>query len=117
MEPITRAFHFAFNQTNFNSIDMYISTLTHFLDEQGNIAKEMHKEGRELASFLALIVDTATKNYTSLKSSGIRCAMKKCTGTIDIDVNKADETINWHCPTCKEGGKISGWQKTKWDNT
>jgi hypothetical protein len=39
---------------------MYISTLTHLLDEQGNIAKEMNKTGREMASFLALIVDTAT---------------------------------------------------------
>ena len=42
---------------------MYISTMTHFLDDEGNIAKEMHKEGREHASFLALIVDTATKDY------------------------------------------------------
>ena len=42
---------------------MFISNLTHFLDEKGNIPKEMTKEGREMASFLALIVDAATKDY------------------------------------------------------
>ena len=40
---------------------MIFSNMTHFLDEEGNIAKEMHKEGRELASFLALVVDATTK--------------------------------------------------------
>jgi len=40
---------------------MFISTMTHFLDQEGNIAKEMHKEGREHASFLALIVDAVNK--------------------------------------------------------
>jgi hypothetical protein len=95
---------------------MYISDLTHFLDESGNIAKEMPKEGRELASFLALIVDTTTKSQHKHFSSGIRCAMKKCHGTIDIDVHESEGTINRHCPACKEGGRISGWQGTKWDN-
>lgn len=95
---------------------MYISDLTHFLDESGNIAKEMPKEGRELASFLALIVDAATKSFPKTKIPGIRCAMKKCTGTVEIDIHESEETINWHCPTCKEGGRISGWQGTKWNN-
>ncbi len=56
---------------------MYISDLTHFLDESGNIAKEMQKEDKELASFLALIVDAATKYSPNTKIPGIRCAMKK----------------------------------------
>jgi hypothetical protein len=96
---------------------MYISTMTHFLDEQGNIAKEMHKEGREHASFLALIIDAATKDYPPpTKSTEIRCMMKKCTGTIEIGVNAREEVIEWQCTKCKEAGKISGWQGTKWDN-
>ncbi len=96
---------------------MFISNLTHFLDEKGNIAKEMYKEGREMASFLALIVDTATKVYpTPIKISGIRCLKKKCLGTIEIEVDKANEAIAWECTKCGEAGRISGWQKTKWDN-
>ncbi|MFH1159985.1 MAG: hypothetical protein V1733_03440 [bacterium] len=96
---------------------MYISIMSHFIDDNGNIAKEMHKEGRELASFFALLVDTATKNYPSpVKSSGIRCRKKKCTGTIVIGMDTENEVIEWHCTTCNEGGKISGWQGSKWDN-
>jgi len=40
---------------------MYISNMQHFLDETGNILKQMPKEARELASFMALVVDTTTK--------------------------------------------------------
>ena len=41
-----------------------------------------------MAGFLAIIVDTATKDYPpSTKSTNIRCIKKKCTGTIEIKVN------------------------------
>ena len=91
--------------------------MTHFLDEEGNIAKEMHKEGREYASFLSLIIDTTTKDYSPIKKfTEIRCRKKKCTGNIEIMVEINEETIYWHCPVCTETGKISGWQGTKWDN-
>jgi len=40
---------------------MYISNILHFLDESGNIAKEMPKEGREMAGFLVLVIDSATQ--------------------------------------------------------
>jgi len=40
---------------------MYISNLTHSLDEQGNIPKQIPKEAREMANFLALVVDATTK--------------------------------------------------------
>jgi hypothetical protein len=56
---------------------MYISNLQHFLDESGNIPKQMPKEARELASFMALIVDTTTKtNPKTLTSTDIRCFEK-----------------------------------------
>ena len=42
---------------------MYISNMTHFLDETGNIPDAMPKEARHLASFHALVVDFATKKY------------------------------------------------------
>ncbi|TSA28389.1 MAG: hypothetical protein D4R67_03810 [Bacteroidetes bacterium] len=96
---------------------MFITTLTHFLNEEGNIPQEMPKEARELASFTALIVDEATKDYPRPKTStGIRCRKKKCTGTIDITIDTGNEVIEWQCTTCNEGGRISGWQGSKWDN-
>jgi hypothetical protein len=41
---------------------MYISQMPHFLDETGDIPKQMPKEARELASFMALVIDATTKN-------------------------------------------------------
>lgn len=40
---------------------MYISNMQHFLDDKGNIPKQMPKEARELASFFALVIDATTK--------------------------------------------------------
>ncbi len=96
---------------------MLISNLSHFLDEYGNIAKEMLKAGRETASFLALIVDTATKDYEPpIKATEIRCLQKKCNGTIELAIDQDDEAIEWWCTDCDEAGRISGWQGTKWNN-
>jgi len=39
--------------------------MPHFLDDKGNIPTEMPKEARELASFLALVVDATTKKVLS----------------------------------------------------
>jgi len=105
------------NKTPDNIKKMFISNLTHFLDKQGNIAKEMHKEGREMASFLALIVDATTKGFApSILSTDLRCHNKKCAGTIEIRMDSKTDEIDWWCTHCDDAGKISGWQKTKWDN-
>lgn len=96
---------------------MFISNLTHSLDEKGNIPKEMTKSGRERASFHVLIVDSATKEYPPTeKYSQIRCLKKKCTGLIEIEVDTKNEFIYWKCNKCTEEGRISGWQGSKWDN-
>jgi hypothetical protein len=96
---------------------MYISNMTHFLDEQGNIAKQMPKEARELASFLALVVDTTTKSSPrTLKSTDIRCFEKGCLGIISSEILSKNEEIHWKCSKCPNEGVISEWQKTKWDN-
>jgi len=96
---------------------MFISNLTHFLDKKGNIPADMPKEGREMAGFLALIVDTATKDYPPTeKYTQIRCMKKKCAGLIEIDVDTKNEFIHWKCNKCSEEGRISDWRKTKWDN-
>ena len=96
---------------------MYITNLTHFLDETGNIPKQMPKEARELASFFALVVDTATKkNPTTLTSTDIRCFNKGCYGLIKIAIRSDNEEIHWYCPECENEGVISEWQGSNWDN-
>ena len=95
---------------------MYISNMTHFLNDQGNIPKQMPKEARELASFFALVIDTTTNiNPKRLSATQIRCFEKGCVGTIRVEVLPSTE-IHWMCSRCENEGKISHWEGTRWDN-
>jgi hypothetical protein len=91
--------------------------MQHFLDETGNIAKQMPKEARELVSFLALVVDVTTKNIPfTLTQTDIRCFKKRCDGFIKSEVLKENNEIHWVCLKCQNEGRIGGWKLTKWDN-
>lgn len=97
---------------------MYISNLTHFLDDQGNIPTQMLKEARELANFLALIVDATTKTLPStLSSTDIRCFQKGCHGVVKSSMRPKEGEIHWYCPECENEGVISNWQGKKWNNS
>lgn len=97
---------------------MYISNLTHFLNDKGNIPKEMPREARELASFFALVVDFTTKTKPStLTPTGIRCFRKGCYGMINSTIKANKQEIHWYCPECENEGVISNWQDTNWDNS
>jgi len=96
---------------------MYISNMTHFLDEAGNIPTQMPKEARELANFLALIVDETTKeSSSSVIHTNIRCFIKKCEGTINSEFLEENNEIHCLCSKCQNEGIISEWQKTRWNN-
>jgi len=96
---------------------MYISNLTHFLNDKGNIPKQMPKEARELANFLALIVDSTTKTMPSiLTSTDIRCFQKGCHGLFKPAKRPKEGEIHWYCPECENEGVIRHWDRTKWDN-
>jgi hypothetical protein len=96
---------------------MYVSKMHHFLDESGNIPKQIPKEARELASFLALVVETTTKNNPlTLTTTDIRCFQKGCHGQIKTSMMPKNIEIHWYCPDCENEGVISEWKHTKWDN-
>ena len=95
---------------------MYISNMTHFLDETGNIPTDMPKEARELANFHALVVDETTKSNSPIVLTGLRCFRKKCERTITSEILPEENAIHWVCSNCVNEGVISSWQGTKWDN-
>ena len=96
---------------------MYISNIQHFLDDKGNIPKQIPKEARELASFFALVIDaTKKKSPFTLSQIELRCFENKCQGTIKSEVLKESNEIHWVCSKCKNEGMISNWKLTKWDN-
>lgn len=91
--------------------------MQHFLDESGNIPKQIPKGARELASFMALVDDTTTKtNPLTLTTTDISCFKKGCHGMIKTAMMPLSSEIHWYCPVCENDGVISEWQKTKWDN-
>ena len=96
---------------------MYITTITHFLDDSWNIPKQMPREARELASFFALVIDTTTKiSSSTLTPTYIRCFESGCLGTIRSELVVNGSEIHWKCSKCQNEGRISHWQKTRWNN-
>lgn len=97
---------------------MHISQMRHFLNEKGNIPTEMHKDARQMAGFLAMVIDTTTLTRPStLTSSDVRCIKKACHGMIKTSLNQRAGRIHYFCPECENEGIISNWDNTKWDNT
>lgn len=87
----------------------------HFLNEKGDIPTDMPKDARELANFLALLIDDATLGEYDSEPQ-IRCIEKNCPGLIVPTIIEDFNEIYWVCVTCKTEGVITGWQVTKWDN-
>jgi len=96
---------------------IYVTDLRHFLDELLEPA-EMPLEARNLAGFLALIVDNVTESCSPVfRDTGIRCRSSGCMGSINAMLDFGTEDILWECPRCGHNGLIRNWQNTKWDNT
>ena len=97
----------------------YITDITHFLDDEGNIPSELPAPARKLASFQVLIIDAVTPEFPSTTSgveTGIRCRSAGCHGNIIGALDAVDDPIHWYCLDCGSIGTISNWQGTKWDN-
>ena len=97
---------------------MYITNITHFLDENGNIAADMNVSGCKMASFLAMIIDHSTSQQEEeMTDIDIRCNKRGCHGAILAEVNRSENTIFWGCTDCDHDGMISEWKGSKWDNS
>lgn len=93
----------------------YVTDITHFLDENGELA-EMPEEARKLASFLVLLIDAATQTFPADdRDSRIRCRKDGCTGSIRCSLSSVTDEISWYCPRCGHNGVIRNWQDTKWN--
>ena len=94
----------------------YVTNITHFLDEAGDLRTGMPDPARKLASFLVLVIDAVSQNIAADdEPTGIRCRKPHCTGTIRASLTLPEHQIAWHCPHCGHHGFITNWQGTKWD--
>jgi len=98
----------------------YIMNLMHYLNAEGEIVPDLNRSARELAYFLALVVDSVTTSFSQANpevETKIRCRRKKCQGSIIGVLESVDEPIDWYCMECGHHGVIYDWQNSKWDNT
>lgn len=95
---------------------MFVTNFQHFLNEEGNIPTDMPKEARELANFLALLIDDASTGDYDAEPT-IRCIEKGCEGLIVPTWIQENDEIYWICVKCKTKGVITDWRGTKWDNS
>ena len=94
----------------------YVTDITHYLDDQGEVSAEMPREARQLASFLVLVIDAASRNVPSDNQDiSIRCRKADCTGSIRGSLVSPNGEIAWFCPDCGHNGVIRNWQGTKWN--
>ena len=90
---------------------MYITDLTHFLDEKGAILPQ-GGPAKVMADFLAAVVAYATDRGRS----GLQApTCFKCKKAPVDPMFAADSAIYWACPRCNAEGRISNWENTLWD--
>jgi hypothetical protein len=93
----------------------YVTDITHYLDEAGELA-QIPRPARRLASFLTLLIEEATSAPSAGEhDSGIRCLAKDCRGTIRTSIPSGQVEILWRCQACGHKGIIKNWNNTKWN--
>ena len=98
--------------------DSYMTDITDFLDENGEIAIESGA-GLGFAVFLTSIISMVSHPQPAPDEFNVKCRCrpkrKPCKGIIQGDINPEIDMILWWCPECLESGYIMNWQDTLWD--
>lgn len=90
---------------------MYITDLTHYLDESGAIGP-VKGPARAMAQFLVYVVTHASDATGDAQGAPTCFKCKKS----EIEADRAqDDAIVWTCPACRTEGRISNWQGSLWD--
>ena len=96
--------------------ETYVTDITHYLDDHGELVSEMPGPARKLASFLVLVIDAVSQDIPANDfDTHIRCLREGCTGSIRASLVSIKKNITWSCPDCGHNGRISNWQGTKWN--
>jgi len=95
---------------------MYVIDITHYLDESGNMVENMPSEAKQLASFVALVVDFTSLNCSEVfVDTEIPCRNEGCNDNTLSRYEPETEEIIWNCLNCDHAGVIRNWKNTKWD--
>ncbi|MDA8094643.1 MAG: hypothetical protein M0T84_12200 [Betaproteobacteria bacterium] len=90
---------------------MYITDITHFLDEKGAILPR-----RGQAKIMVDFLTAAVAHATGGSQTGLQApSCFKCKKALVEPTLAKDGAIYWACPRCKAEGRISNWENTLWD--
>lgn len=92
---------------------MYVTDLTHFLDEKGAIGPKAG-QARRMAEFLTRVVAAASVVEGDDDAPMPPCKCLKCKGMV-VAIVGSDDAIEWWCPQCGREGHISHWRGSFWD--
>lgn len=96
----------------------YITDITHFLDENGEMIKDP-PEARRIGEYLAAIVMMASDPDLDNPKYKVLCRKrpkrKPCLTEIAAWFDPETDDIVWVCPVCQDRGVISNWKGTIWD--
>ena len=99
--------------------DTWVTDITHFLDEEGNLISEPI-QARKIAEYFAAIIVMASypdPEYPSeyRVSCRRRPNRKPCLEEIVGFIDPETDDVVWMCPASGDRGLISIWQGTIWD--
>ena len=99
--------------------DTWITDITHFLDDKGEMITEPLPAARMGEYFAAIIVMASHPEPEYPSEYRVACRRKPnrkpCLEEIVGFVDPETDEITWMCPKCKDHGRISNWRGTIWD--
>lgn len=97
----------------------WITDITHFLDEHGELIKEPLAAAKMAEYFAAIIVMATYIEPDFPEKYQVYCRRKPkrkpCLGEIGAYVHPESDEVLWKCLKCGDEGAISNWQGTIWD--
>ena len=101
--------------------DTWVTDLTHFLDEEGDIAPKKGPVRRLAEHLVAIVTMISRPEMIPSPEYNVSCrrrpSREPCSGVIVADLDPETESILWWCPVCLDNGYISNWKGTMWDFT
>jgi hypothetical protein len=93
----------------------WIIDITHYLDEEGNIASDRPSTIALAGYWGSLIVMATSRDTEFIVKCRRRPKHKHCLEPIDGFIDPESNDIVWECAECGDNGSISNWRGTVWD--
>ncbi len=99
--------------------DTWMTDITHFLDDEGELISEPQEAHRLAEYFAAIILMVSYPDPEYPQEYSVKCRRrpnrKPCLEEIAGWIEPESDEIFWICPKCNDKGRISNWRGTMWD--